>query len=125
MNTLSAKLALTSLLMAATALGADPSPTGPAYPHQPSINRALKQLTEAQKIVTAAGSKQEDVVPHLNDAHIALQNAIKDKGSFRATAIRLTGQAIKHLEKGDKDSAAHEIEEAIEAVNKAGKAGAN
>src|SRR4051812_25079173 len=39
---------------------------------------------------------------------------------FRATAIRLTDQAVTHLEKGDQATALHEISEALEAANKAG-----
>lgn len=110
------------LLIAVSASGADKHPTLPAYPNQPYINGALNQLTKAQEKV---GGNQADAIVHLQKAALALEASKNNKGSFRKTAIRLTNQAIKHLEDNDTDTATHEIAEAIEAVNKAGKAGAN
>lgn len=126
MKALSITVVIASLFMIAAAPGADKSkksPTLPAYPHQRNINIALKQLTNAQKKAGSGGSEQADAVIHLKKAEIALDGAKNNKGSFLATAHRLTGQAIRHLEKGEVDTANHEIAEAIEAVHKAGKAG--
>jgi hypothetical protein len=120
MNTRFATLVFAFLLMVVSAPGAEP-----AYPNQPKINHALKKLTEAHKILTDTGGKQTDAVASLQEAHESLEKSSNNKGSFRATATRLTGQAIKHLEKGDTGTAMSEIMEAIEATNKAGKAGAN
>jgi hypothetical protein len=103
--------------------GSDRPVKVPEYPGQPKINAALKQLTEAQTVMTKGGS-QDDVIAHLTNAHNAMEGAALNKGSYRVTAIRLTGQAIKHLEKGEKDTAVHEIAEALDAVDKAGQAGA-
>lgn len=77
----------------------------------------IKHLTEARE---AMASKPAEVAGHLQKAAESLSHAIKDKGSFRATAIRLTNQALKHIEKGDKDTALHEINEALESANRAG-----
>jgi hypothetical protein len=101
--------------------GAEKTPKLPAYPGQPSINAAVKSLTAAQEKLT---SNQADALVHLKKAQGSLEHAIKDKGSFRATAIRLTKQAIRHLEGNDPTTAAHEIEEAIENANRAGVQGA-
>jgi hypothetical protein len=115
--------AVAALLLLATAGGAaEKSPPAPVYPGQPSINAAVKQLTEAQ---TKAPNDQAEALSHLRKALRSLEAAIKDKGSFRATSIRLTKQAIRHLEKGESDTALHEIEEALENANRAGKAGSN
>lgn len=108
------------LLIMNSAAGAGKSPTLPAYPGQPNINAALRQLTKAQEKVDA---NQADAVIHLQKAAIALEMSSDDKGSFRKTSIRLTNQAIKHLGQKDDTTAKHEIAEAIENVNKAGKAG--
>jgi hypothetical protein len=78
---------------------------------------AIKQLTEAQN---AMATNPKDAAEHLEKAAGSLSHAIKDKGSFRATAIRLTKQAVRHLNEGDANTAAHEINEALEAANKAG-----
>jgi hypothetical protein len=124
MKTLFSPFVFAFFLMIAVASGTDESTPLPHYPDQPNINVALKKLTEAQKLVTGGGSKT-DAAARLKEAQAALNMAIKNKGSFPRTASRLTGQAIKHLEKGDTATATHEIAEAIEATNKAGKAGAD
>ena len=99
----------------------DKSEKLPHYDKQPSINAAIKQLTEAQKTIA---TDRAATMEHLDKATNSLEHAIKDKGSFRATAIRLSKQAAKHLENGDADTALHEITEALEAANKAGQMGA-
>jgi hypothetical protein len=67
-----------------------------------------------------------DAIIYLKKAEIELS---KDKGnkhgSFKESAHRLSGQAAKDLENGLSDKALHNIEEAIEATHKAGKAGEN
>lgn len=118
MNTRLLLRLFTTATLITTAFAGDP----PAYPGQPNINLALRRLTDAKEHLVT-GATPADISEELKKAHNALEMAIKNKGSFRATAIRLTGQAMKHLEKGDRDTAAREINEAIEAVNKAGQAG--
>lgn len=112
---------VTIFILAVFSATAAEKPSLPHYPGQPKINVALKQLTDAQeKIATNAKEAGE----HLQKATDSLEGAIKDKGSFRATAIRTTNQAIKYLEKGETEKAVHEIEEAIKATKKAGESGA-
>lgn len=114
-------LGLTVASLVITAAAEEKPAKLPAYPGQPSINAGLKELTSAQQKLDSA---PDDALLHLRKAQGSLEHAIKDKGSFRATAIRMTKQAIKHLEGGDKGAAAHEIQEAIENANRAGKQGA-
>lgn len=111
------KLVFAFSFIAAVAFADDP------FPHQPNINIALKELADAQKAIAGSGGKPGDALMHLRQAHTVLEKSSNNKGSFRATAIRLTGQAVNHLEKGETDKAVHEIAEAVEAVNKAGVAG--
>lgn len=120
-------LALSTLLVATTcALGADKSkspksPKLPEYPHQPNVNTALKHLGKAQELAKGSGKEVADAIVYLKKAQIAMEGASKKKGSFKATAVRLSGQAAKDLENGLTDKAAHNIEEALEAVHKAGQ----
>jgi hypothetical protein len=109
------KLFLLLALIAASSFGAERK-----YPNQPSINAALKQLAEAQQKIDTKPSEAGDCLRKASDS---LEHAIKDKGTFRVTAKRLTDQATKHLEKGDVETAKHEIEGAIENANKAGRSG--
>jgi hypothetical protein len=122
-------LAVSVLLIAVTcAAGADKSksksPKLPDYPGQPNINTALKQLASAQKLAKGSGKEVADAIVHLKKAEIQLS---KDKGnkhgSFKESAHRLSSQAVKDLENGLSDKALHNIEEAIKATHKAGKAG--
>jgi hypothetical protein len=101
--------------MVITALGADPK-----FPGQPSINAALKQLTQAQgKIATDPTEAAE----HLRKASGSLEHAVHNKGLALPTAIRLTKQAINHIEKGNVETATREIKEAIKSANLAGDIG--
>ena len=99
---------------------ADKAPQLPAFIGQPNINTALKQLNLAKEKME---TKPEDALVHLKLALNPLEGSTTNRGSFRATAIRLTKQAIKHLESHDVPTAKHEVEEALENVVKAGKAG--
>lgn len=113
----SAALIGVSLLFAAAAtLRAEP-----AFKHQPNVNKALKELTKAQSVVTTDSGKALEA---LQNAKAALERSSVGKGSYRVTAIRLTGQAITHLQKQETDVATKEINEAIDNVNKAGDVGA-
>ncbi|MEN3940444.1 hypothetical protein WJU23_04050 [Prosthecobacter sp. SYSU 5D2] len=107
-------------MMLSTAAG-QKSPKLPAFPTQPNINIALNQLNLARQ--KADGNPVHAIV-HLQKANISLKRSANNKGSFRATAQRLADQAIKHLEKGEKDTAKKEIEDAIKATVKAGEASA-
>lgn len=122
---------LFSIFMVDPASGADksdgktkPTREAPPYPGQPRINGALKELGQAQKKASTTGSGQADALVHLKKAENAMEDSGVNKGTYRVSAIRLIGQAIKHLEKGEVDIALKEIEEATEAVHKAGKIGA-
>ena len=108
------------LLVMIPAYAADKSPKLPAFPGQPNINTALKQLNMAKDKME---TKPEDSIAHLKLALNQLEGSKSNRGSFRATAIRLTKQAIKHLEANDVPTAKHEVEEALENVVKAGEAG--
>lgn len=101
-----------------------PSKEAPPYPNQPRINTALKELGQAKKKAGATGSGQADALVHLKKAENAMENSGVNKGTYRVSAIRLIGQAMKHLEKGEVGTALGEIDEATEAVHKAGKIGA-
>lgn len=109
---------LTCILSLGSALAEEP-----AFPGQPNINIALKKLTEAQEILNLGTGKPAEAAAKLQEAQGALEKASKNKGSYRQSAIRLVGQAVKHLDKGDVDTAKHEITEALENVNKAGQTG--
>jgi phage I-like protein len=122
-------LAVSMLLIAVTcAAGADKSqsksPKLPEYPKQRNINAALRQLASAQKLAKGSGQEVADAIVHLKKAEIQLS---KDKGnkhgSFKESAHRLSGQAVKDLENGLSDRAQHNIEQAIKATHKAGNAG--
>lgn len=120
---------LAVLLVAATAHCADKgskTPKIPEYPHQPRINAALKNLTSAQENLERDRPK---AIAFLQKAEIALEETGSRKGSYNATALRLTRQAIKHFEKAGSDpetaaTVAHEVAEAIEACHEAGREGA-
>lgn len=121
MNTRTTSLVVTFLLTAGAVLRADE----PKYPGQPHINAALRQLAEAQKILAKGDGDLNEAATKVKEAHDALQTSVVNKGTYRVTAIRLTERAAKHLEKGDKDSAVHEIQEAVENTDKAGQAGSH
>lgn len=117
-----------ALWMATAAQAADSKSDKPAkeeeagtYPGQPNINSAIKQLTKAQEQMT---SEPDKAIESLQRAKLALDAASSGKGTYRQSAIRLTKQALEHLEKKDVEKAAHEIKEALEATNKAGEVGA-
>jgi|UniRef100_UPI0037847544 hypothetical protein len=124
-------LAVSVLLIVVTcASGADKSKSKstklPEYPKQSRINGALKNLAKAQELAKGSAKEVGDAIIYLKKAEIELS---KDKGnkhgSFKESAHRLSGQAAKDLENGLSDKALHNIEEAIEATHKAGKAGEN
>lgn len=96
------------------------APAEPEYPGQPSINGALKHLTKAQEAIS---TNPKEAIGILKKAQISLEAAVKDKGTYRVTAVRQTKEAIRHLEKGDTATAARDVEEAIENTHKAGKQG--
>ena len=123
-------LAVSVLLIVVTcAAGADKkkspkSPKLPEYPKQSRINGALKNLAKAQELAKGSAKEMADAVIFLKKAEIQLSHDGKNKhGSFKESAHRLSGQAAKDLENGLSDKALHNIEEAIEATHKAGKAG--
>lgn len=127
MNRIFALVLSVLLIVVTCATGADNSKSDlPSYPHQRTINAALRQLTEAQKLIKGSDKEIAEAIVYLKKAEGQLS---KDKGnahgSFKETAHRLSGQAAKSLEKGLTDKAAHEIEEAIEAAHKAAKAKAD
>ncbi|HBJ87009.1 MAG TPA: hypothetical protein DDZ88_24750 [Verrucomicrobiales bacterium] len=122
-------LAVSVLLIVVTcAAGADKSksksPKLTEYPKQGTINAALKHLAKAQELAKGSAKEVADAVVCLKKAEIQLS---KDKGnkhgSFKESAHRLSGQAAKDLENGLSDKALNNIEEAIAATHKAGKAG--
>lgn len=122
-------LAVSVLLIVVTcAAGADKSksPKLPEYPKQGTINAALKHLAKAQELAKGSAKEVADAIVFLKKAEIQLS---KDKGnkhgSFKESAHRLSGQAVKDLENGFPDKALNNIKEAIEATHKAGKAGEN
>jgi len=92
----------------------------PPFPGQPRINVALKQLTAAkEKAETDAAA----ALASLQNAGTALAKASRNKGTFQTVARQLIDRATRHLEKGDAATALHEIDEAIQAVTKAGETG--
>lgn len=110
-----------AILISVMSAGAADKPVKlPAFPGQPNINTALKQLGMARE---KADAKPDDAVVHLKLALVQLEGSKSNRGSFRATSIRLTKQAIKHLDEKDAATAKHEVDEAIENVTKAGEAG--
>ncbi|MDZ4405421.1 hypothetical protein [Prosthecobacter sp.] len=120
-------LAVSVLLIVVTcAAGADKSksPKLPDYPKQKNINAALKQLAKAKELAKGSAKEVADAVVYLKKAEIQLSKDRGNKhGSFKESAYRLSGQAAKDLENGLADKALHNIEEAIAATHKAGKAG--
>jgi hypothetical protein len=122
-------LAVSALLVVVTcAAGADKSksksPKLPEYPKQQKINAALKNLGKAKELAKGSAKEVADAIVYLKKAEIQLAHDGKNKhGSFKESAHRLSGQAAKDLEQGLSDKALHNIDEAIEATHKAGKAG--
>jgi len=110
-------LAAASLVLFVSAVGAD---EGPAYPGQPRINNALKHLTAAQ---TQAPTDAKAALVSLQEAGTALGKAIHNKGTYVPIARQLTAEATRHLEQGDVEAASHDIQKAIDAVNRAGQTG--
>lgn len=98
-------------------------PELPLYPNQPYINASLKNLDAAKAELAKSTTDYSAAIIYLQKAEISLKGAVKDKGSFRLTAIRVNSQAIKDLEKKNLPKALHNIDEAIEACHKAGKMG--
>jgi len=92
----------------------------PPYPGQPRINGALKHLTAAQ---TQAAKDPKAALASLQEASTVLAKAKHNKGTYQNIARDLTERATRHLEKGEVDTALHEIGEAIDAVNKGGEIG--
>lgn len=92
----------------------------PAFPGQPSINSALKHLTEAKE---KAATDASTALTELEQAHDSLSHAIKKKGTYQPIARQLTEQATEYLRKGDLEKATHKIDEAIAAVKHAGETG--
>lgn len=90
------------------------------FPGQPTISAALKRLGQAKD---TAGTKLDDAIVHLKHALVQLEASKSNRGSFRATSIRLTKQAIKYFEEKNIAAGMHEVEEAIKNVTKAGEAG--
>jgi hypothetical protein len=128
MNRISALVFSVLLMIATGAAGADKSASSkPAsYQGQRTINSALKHLTNAQKLAKGSSAEVAEAIEHLKKAEFSLRKDTGNKhGSFKEASHRLTGQAAKDLEKGLRDKAMHNIEEAIEAANKAGKAKEN
>ncbi len=129
MNRIFTLLVSVLIIVVTCAAGADKSkspnsPKLPEYPKQQTINVALKHLAKAQELAKGSAKEVADAVVWLKKAEIQLS---KDKGnkhgSFKESAHRLTGQAVKDLENGASNKAVHNIEEAIKATHKAGKAG--
>jgi Tfp pilus assembly protein PilF len=105
------------LVLAASSLWAkDPPP----FPGQPNINAALKQLNAAKE---KAETDASAALASLQSASTVLAKATHNKGTFQTVARQLTERATRHLEKGETATALHEIDEAIQAVNKAGETG--
>ncbi|MFN0076672.1 MAG: hypothetical protein ACKVY0_09370 [Prosthecobacter sp.] len=126
MNRIIAAVLSVLLIVVTCAAGADKSksPKLPEYPKQKNINTALKQLAKAQELAKGSGKEVADALVWLKKAEIQLSKDRGNKhGSFKESAHRLTGQAAKDLEGGLSDKAMHNIEEAIAATHKAGKAG--
>jgi len=92
----------------------------PAYPGQPRINNALKHLTEAK---AQAATDSNAAIASLQEAGGALSKASRNKGTYVPIARQLVDEAKRELEKGELDKASHKIDEAIDAVNKAGQTG--
>jgi hypothetical protein len=92
----------------------------PPYPGQPHINVALKQLNAAKE---KADTDKSAALANLQNAGTALAKASRNKGTFQTVARQLIDRATRNLEKGDAAAALHEIDEAIQAVNKAGETG--
>ena len=109
-------LAAALLVLFVSVLRAEPPP----FPGPPRINNALKQLTAAKE---KADTDATAALAHLQNASTALAKASHNKGTYQTIARQLTDRAARHLEKGDAAAAAHEIDEAIKAVNQAGETG--
>ena len=109
-------LAASLLFVASSGLAGDPPP----FPGQPKINATLKNLHEAKDKATG------DSAGALNNLHAAemdVAHASHNKGTFQNLAKGLIDQAEHYLEKGDVEKAVHKIDEAIDAVTKAGEIG--
>jgi hypothetical protein len=94
----------------------------PAFPGQPHMNNALKHLKAAKDKV---GTDTTGALSALEEAHVALSHASKNKGTYQTIARQLTEQAEQYLKSGDTEKAAHKIDEAIETVNHGGETGAH
>jgi hypothetical protein len=106
-----------SIVFAASSVRAgDPPP----FPGQPRINTALKNLHDAKD--KAAGDSA-GALNNLHAAEMAVAHASHNKGTFQILAKGLITQAGHYLETGDLDKALHKIDEAIDAVTKAGGIG--
>ncbi|HEY3898306.1 MAG TPA: hypothetical protein VGM54_06820 [Chthoniobacter sp.] len=92
----------------------------PPFPGQPRINTALRHLNAAKDKV---GTDATAALTELEAARTALSHAIHNKGTYQPIARQLTEQALQYLQGGDKEKAAHKIDEAIETVTKAGDTG--
>jgi hypothetical protein len=114
-------LVFSFLPLLTTSPAADSPAASPAYPGQPKINAALKKLAQAQKLIATS---LPEAIFALQDAEKSLSQASHDKGTFAQMAERLTGQAIRHLQKDDAATAYKEIDQAIDAAHKAGKTAA-
>jgi hypothetical protein len=105
-----------SLVFVASSVQGDPPP----FPGQPKINTALKNLRAAKD---KASGDSAGAVNHLHAAEMAVAHASQNKGTFQVMAKGLIEQAESYLTKGDLEKAQHKIDEAIDAVTKAGETG--
>jgi len=120
-------LALVTILSAATAHAVD------IFADQPKIKAAFNKLNGA--LASVERSRLGEPQKHLNDAIVnlsmaknSLEQAAKDKGSYRTAAIRLIDQAKQELQATPSDpkhidTATNCIKEALDKVTKAGKTG--
>jgi hypothetical protein len=112
------------LMLCAAAHGID------IFKHQPNLQGAYNRLTGAlNKIerakIAKARAELADATVHLSAAKTFLEQAAKNKGSYRNEAIELIEKAQKELAENKLDNASGHIKEALKQVTKAASAGHN
>jgi hypothetical protein len=125
---------LTSLTFAFILLATRSASAVDVFIHQPNINAAYNAVLDARlKLESSPSFITPDTInkarSRLAFAKICLENAKKNKGTHRPSAISLIASAQRELEAMSTDMGHHDrakqlVKMAFEQVHKAGKAGA-
>lgn len=122
------------IILAVLMLAASSAPAVDVFPYQPNINAAYNAVLDATLKLDASPSfitpdTISKVRSRLAFAKICLENAKKNKGTHRPSAISLITSAQRELEAMSTNMSHHDrarqlVKMAFEQVHKAGKAGA-